>query len=133
MTKHAGMEKGKDDRRGWRFRVHVVGFLWTVVWLVIGHWSLVIFVAGCHRNPPVAPVEKPAAQPAKAQVVDATTESASASDPGPGLVPAKGELFAEWPKPVVALVVTGQQMGYIEPCGCTGLENQKGGLARRHT
>ena len=42
-------------------------------------------------------------------------------------------LFAGWPKPVVALVITGQQMGYIEPCGCTGLENQKGGLARRQT
>lgn len=23
--------------------------------------------------------------------------------------------------------------GYIEPCGCAGLENQKGGLSRRHT
>ena len=33
----------------------------------------------------------------------------------------------------MAFVVTGQQLGYIEPCGCTGLENQKGGLARRHT
>jgi hypothetical protein len=33
----------------------------------------------------------------------------------------------------VAIVLTGQQLGYIEPCGCTGLENQKGGLARRHT
>ncbi|HEX5103169.1 MAG TPA: multiheme c-type cytochrome [Pirellulaceae bacterium] len=32
----------------------------------------------------------------------------------------------------MALVLTGQQLGYIEPCGCTGLENQKGGLARRH-
>ncbi|MBC7853726.1 MAG: hypothetical protein IAF94_09845 [Pirellulaceae bacterium] len=29
--------------------------------------------------------------------------------------------------------LTGQQMGYIEPCGCTGLANQKGGLARRAT
>jgi hypothetical protein len=28
---------------------------------------------------------------------------------------------------------TGRQNGYIEPCGCTGLANQKGGLARRRT
>ncbi len=49
------------------------------------------------------------------------------------LVPPKESKFAEWPKPAVALVLTGQQLGYIEPCGCTGLENQKGGLARRHT
>jgi hypothetical protein len=33
----------------------------------------------------------------------------------------------------VVLVVSGQQFGYIEPCGCTGLTNQKGGLARRDT
>src|SRR5205085_2032193 len=38
-----------------------------------------------------------------------------------------------WPEPAVALVITGQLMGYIEPCGCSGLENQKGGLARRRT
>jgi len=42
-------------------------------------------------------------------------------------------LFEGWPKPLFALVLTGQQNGYIEPCGCTGLANQKGGLARRHT
>ncbi|SRR6056297_2589359 len=38
-----------------------------------------------------------------------------------------------WEPPAVALVVSGQQHGYIEPCGCTGLENQKGGMARRFT
>lgn len=39
---------------------------------------------------------------------------------------------ADWEKPVFALVCTGRQYGYIEPCGCTGLENQTGGLSRRH-
>ena len=43
------------------------------------------------------------------------------------------ELFAGWGKPEVALFLTGEQHGYIEPCGCTGLTNQKGGLMRRHT
>jgi len=43
------------------------------------------------------------------------------------------EDWTAWPQPQVALVVTGNQHGYIEPCGCTGLENQKGGLARRMT
>jgi hypothetical protein len=28
-------------------------------------------------------------------------------------------------------VITGELDGYIEPCGCTGKENQKGGLSRR--
>jgi len=43
------------------------------------------------------------------------------------------ELWQSWPTPQTVLFVTGNQHGYIEPCGCTGLENQKGGLARRFT
>ncbi|MBC8355858.1 MAG: hypothetical protein H8E66_28105 [Planctomycetes bacterium] len=43
------------------------------------------------------------------------------------------KLFDGWGTPEVVLFVTGQQKGYIEPCGCAGLANQKGGLARRHT
>ena len=38
-----------------------------------------------------------------------------------------------WKKPPLAFFITGRQHGYIEPCGCTGLANQKGGLARRQT
>ena len=43
------------------------------------------------------------------------------------------EDYRTWPAPDVALIVTGQQNGYIEPCGCTGLDRQKGGVARRFT
>lgn len=43
------------------------------------------------------------------------------------------EIAKDWPKPQALLFFTGQQHGYIEPCGCTGLENQKGGLNRRDT
>ncbi len=45
----------------------------------------------------------------------------------------KPEDYNTWPVPDVSLVVTGRQHGYIEPCGCTGLERQKGGMARRYT
>ncbi len=38
-----------------------------------------------------------------------------------------------WQKPDFALFVTGRQHGYIEPCGCTGLDQAKGGISRRHT
>ncbi len=38
----------------------------------------------------------------------------------------------DWEKPAFALFCTGRQNGYIEPCGCTGLANAKGGLSRRH-
>ena len=30
-------------------------------------------------------------------------------------------------------MISGRQDGYLEPCGCAGLENQKGGLGRRHS
>jgi hypothetical protein len=54
-------------------------------------------------------------------------------------IAANGEIFIDpatkepWPKPDVALVFSGEQNGYLEPCGCAGLENQKGGLKRRFT
>ncbi|MGI9429857.1 MAG: multiheme c-type cytochrome [Bythopirellula sp.] len=44
-----------------------------------------------------------------------------------------GEIFSDWPKPQLALVFSGQMDGYLEPCGCAGLDNQKGGLKRRYT
>ncbi len=43
-----------------------------------------------------------------------------------------GRIFVNWPKPKLVVVFSGAMDGYIEPCGCTGLENQKGGLKRRH-
>ena len=46
-------------------------------------------------------------------------------------VATNGPIFAGWPKPDVALLFSGEQDGYLEPCGCAGLENQKGGTMRR--
>ena len=42
-----------------------------------------------------------------------------------------GAIFADWNPPQAVLAITGELDGYIEPCGCTGKENQKGGLSRR--
>ena len=42
-----------------------------------------------------------------------------------------GSIFTDWSTPQAVLVITGELDGYIEPCGCTGKENQKGGLSRR--
>jgi hypothetical protein len=44
-----------------------------------------------------------------------------------------GPIFEGWGKPKLALVITGRQDGYLEPCGCAGLDRMKGGMARRHT
>src|SRR5436190_22292659 len=38
--------------------------------------------------------------------------------------------FANWPKPDVALLLSGDTRGYLQPCGCS--EPQKGGLRRRY-
>lgn len=43
------------------------------------------------------------------------------------------ETYKDWDAPDLTLVFTGNQHGYIEPCGCTGLERQKGGVARRYS
>ena len=79
-------------------------------------------------SPPVA--STPAASP-PAAAKPAAAKPAAATDSAPP--PRHEPLFVGWPKPSVALFVTGQQHGYIEPCGCSGLTNQKGGLVRRYT
>ena len=54
------------------------------------------------------------------------------AQPVPPAAPAKDGLYRDWPAPQVALVLSGEQEGYLEPCGCAGFENMKGGLTRRH-
>ena len=53
--------------------------------------------------------------------------------PKPDPIKTNGPVFEDWEKPDAAILFTGEQIGYLEPCGCAGLENQKGGLKRRHT
>ena len=43
--------------------------------------------------------------------------------------PAASLKFPTWPTPKLALVASGEQLGYFEPCGCTA--NQLGGMSRR--
>lgn len=44
-----------------------------------------------------------------------------------------GPIFVDWEKPKLALLISGRQDGYLEPCGCAGLDRMKGGLTRRHS
>jgi Cytochrome c554 and c-prime len=48
----------------------------------------------------------------------------------PGTAPARRDVFTDWGKPEVALLLSGQLHGYLQPCGCS--EPQLGGLARRY-
>ncbi len=55
---------------------------------------------------------------------NSTTTAKSAY--GPGAVKARpgDELFVGWPKPKLAIVITGKQEGYLEPCGCGAGESE---------
>jgi hypothetical protein len=48
-------------------------------------------------------------------------------------VKVNGAIFEGWTKPRFALVISGRQDGYVEPCGCAGLDWMKGGLTRRYS
>jgi hypothetical protein len=107
-------------------------------------WALVlvsVLAVGCKpvAEPAAARAKEPSA-PAKS-ASDATGKDAENSTPQrhytakPTVDPIKanGEIFVDWPKPNLAIMISGELDGYIEPCGCAGLENQLGGLKRRHT
>jgi len=106
--------------------------------------------------PPVAPptvTTSPAAPPPNKLSEDvknrATLVATPAQEPGENrphqavytvapatvteMIKRNGPIFVEWPKPQVALLITGEQWGYFEPCGCAGLDNQKGGMSRRYS
>jgi hypothetical protein len=60
---------------------------------------------------------------------------ATAKNSGEKFDPIKvnGAIFKDWPKPKAAIAITGMERGYIEPCGCAGLEWMKGGMSRRYS
>ena len=90
----------------------------------LGSRSLWPFALAAHRSRKLDSAERAAA--AKRRSVSPRSKQV---DP----IAANGAIFVDWPKPDVALVFSGEQDGYLEPCGCAGLENQKGGLRRRFT
>ncbi len=53
----------------------------------------------------------------------------SAGEESHAVTPVVPLKFPTWPTPKLALVATGEQLGYFEPCGCTA--NQLGGMSRR--
>lgn len=78
----------------------VFPFLGLILLCMLGTW---FFVSGCGKDPEI---------------------------PEPPPTPKAAELkYKKWKKPAAALVLSGEQHGYIEPCGCS--ETQSGGLARR--
>jgi hypothetical protein len=58
-----------------------------------------------------------------------SAETGKNSDGSPSVF-ARLHLFGGWNKPDVVLLLSGQQHGYLQPCGCTS--PQRGGLLRRY-
>ncbi|MDR2704185.1 MAG: hypothetical protein LBC02_00245, partial [Planctomycetaceae bacterium] len=82
------------------------------------------------QNQTKSPTVKVAQNQTELPTVDvAPSEAKQPFDP----VAINGELFVGWEKPKLLLVFTGFLNGYVEPCGCAGLEQMKGGLSRRYT
>ena len=58
-----------------------------------------------------------------------TTDAKPEYDP----IAVNGKYFEGWDTPQLALIFTGGLDGYVEPCGCAGIAQMKGGLSRRST
>lgn len=103
-------------------------------WTLIGCAALVGLVAVRLASSVASPPEASQIPARLASTSGAAYDHSDKPDP----VKANGTIFKtkedeDWPQPTAALVITGEQDGYLEPCGCAGLTNQKGGLKRRHT
>jgi len=122
-------------------RVFVASYLTRAV---VALCAAVVAISGCEKpSAQKQPTRKPSGfQPGPGEILEGPSPIASKDVPvanvGDQAIVQPAEKtaspsFTAWPKPAAVIVATGQLMGYIEPCGCTGLENQKGGLARRQT
>jgi hypothetical protein len=87
-----------------------------------------------NETPPLKVLEEPGAAN-EAHVGKLHSRPLTAKNSGIPFDPEKenGKYFVDWPKPLLTLVFTGRQDGYMEPCGCAGLERMKGGMSRRDT
>lgn len=80
------------------------------------------------NEPPLRDREAPRPEPRPSQPA-AKKSSDEPFDP----IKVNGPIFVGWPKPKLAVVITGRQDGYLEPCGCAGLDRMKGGMSRRYS
>lgn len=94
-----------------------------------------LLLSGCN-DPPAGSTPAGSTPPGPSTAVGEGGEAAEGypdHGPPPDPVVLNGPIFEQWPKPLLALVITGEQDGYLEPCGCAGRDNQKGGLMRRYS
>ncbi len=103
----------------------------------VRHFTAVACLSGalclgwcCQDSPAQGPAKSPGAGPGGSSTPPLSAAQRKVADEkARAALGRPDEAFKGWDKPAVVLVLTGQQQGYLEPCGCT--ENQAGGLARR--
>jgi len=100
----------------------------------VGLVAMILIYVGCSRPyEPAAPIAL-VSQSLKTRPTPA--EQASGTKAGPRAEKAEGKdplrLFADWmaKPPAGVLLISGEQDGYLQPCGCT--DGQLGGLGRRY-
>ncbi|MBN2291691.1 MAG: hypothetical protein JXM70_04660 [Pirellulales bacterium] len=79
------------------------------------------------RQLPASDSQQPVVE--HAMVGKSKKDAAAKFDP----IEENGSIFEGWKKPKLAILISGREDGYLEPCGCAGLDRMKGGLSRRHT
>jgi Cytochrome c554 and c-prime len=92
--------------------------IWSV--MIVAVCLTVFVIVGCSSSNPKPNVAAGAQGKSNGESTKATTPPKPDPD----------ALFVNWPTPDAAVIISGEQVGYLEPCGCTA--GQKGGLARRH-
>ncbi len=130
MSSFPGQRVSTMDRSNGNARLapHRPGKAWLVILVILVAMGGTLAYLWSHKDSPSSTV--------RAQV-----DSAPAPGPGSAESPstppstepqtkaALPPFVQDWPQPAFVLAITGQQHGYIEPCGCS--PKQSGGLARR--
>ncbi len=110
----------------------------------VGFVVAVLLYVGCARtyetaDPAKGAVAVPSPEPSRVSAPDPRPPAGGATEPEAPVEPTAAatdqdplKKFAAWSKrpPAAVLVVSGEQNGYLQPCGCT--DGQLGGLGRRY-
>ena len=107
----------------------IVGII-TRVAVVVTVMATLAFSLGCDN--PVSVLNLLLSSPIQNSASSFVSDAGDPTEAAPTFPPAE-DLVKDWEKPDITLFVSGRLHGYIEPCGCTGLDKQKGGLLRRRT
>jgi mono/diheme cytochrome c family protein len=118
------------DRSNWHTQLGIPrsGRAWLVILVMLVAMGGTLAVLWIRNDAPTPAVQ---AQSGAAPASEGSSAEAPTTPLGkaPQTKTAPGPMVKDWPQPAFVLAITGQQHGYIEPCGCS--PKQSGGLARR--